>query len=110
MCLQPKEENMVFVVCQGKEKETPCSWTKEESGHGVDKGLHQGECYPHHQTGADSDAVGHDQMMCMDPDDLKKAKEEEAAAEAASSHPTSSGKGESLPIAVVLSIATSRLV
>jgi len=112
MCLRPKEENMVFVVCQGREKDTPCSWVKEESGHGVDQGLHQGVCYPHHETGSQNDALGHDQMMCMDPEDLKKAKAEEAAEEAAANGdaPASSAKGQSISIMAVLGFGMSRLV
>jgi len=60
MCLRPKEEAMVFVVCQGMSEGTACSFTGS-GGHGQDAGLIQGECYPHDDHGG---------MMCMDPEDV----------------------------------------
>jgi len=60
MCLAPKEENRVFVVCQGAGAGTACSYTGSGS-HGQAAGLVQGECQPHGSHGG---------MMCMNPSQL----------------------------------------
>jgi len=68
MCLAPKEEAMVFVVCQGKEKGTSCAYSSS-GGHGSDEGLIKGQCHAHDETLAGSKG-GHGGMMCVQPSDL----------------------------------------
>jgi hypothetical protein len=68
MCLAPKEEAMVFVVCQGKEKGTSCAYSGSGE-HGQDGGLIKGQCHAHDETLAGAKG-GHGGMMCVQPSDL----------------------------------------
>jgi len=63
MCSAPKEERMVFVVCQGRDAGTPCSFTGSNQ---QDSGLIQGECCE--QEG--SVLTEHGQMMCHQLEDI----------------------------------------
>jgi len=64
MCLAPKEESMVFVICQGASAGTACSYTSNGT-HGTASGLIQGQCHPH--SAGSILAGGHGGMMCVDP-------------------------------------------
>lgn len=63
---------MVMIVCQGAEDGTPCTFTGD-GGHHQAGGIIQGECHPHMKP----DGSGHGSSMCVDPDHLPEAEEQQ---------------------------------
>lgn len=94
MCLAPATESMVFVVCQGRDAGTACSYTGSGQ-HGGDSGLIQGECCPHESSGVTT----HGQMMCHQLEDIGGSCLDEVAKDE-----------DSFPWTLVLVIAGSGLV